>query len=70
MPYPYLKESLIRSNILLNKKILVDLAIWEPRTFKSITYFAWNKAKAEGLEGINELEEPPSGVVLKPTPIE
>ncbi|EEB17964.1 50S ribosomal protein L20, putative [Pediculus humanus corporis] len=62
LPYPYLKESLIRSNILLNKKILVDLAIWEPRTFKSITYFAWNKAKAEGLEGINELEEPPSGV--------
>lgn len=64
-----LRESLIRSNVLLNRKILVDLAVWEPRTFKCLTDFAWTKAKSEGLNGINELGDPPSGVILKPMPV-
>lgn len=64
--YPLLKESLIRSNILLNKKVLTDLAIWEPRTFKCLTDFAWSRAKEDGIAGINDLGDPPSGVFLKP----
>jgi len=32
--YPLFREGLARCNILLNRKTLADLAIWEPRTFK------------------------------------
>ena len=31
---PVLREGLMRCNVLLNRKTLADLAIWEPRTFK------------------------------------
>lgn len=34
MTYPLFREGLTRCNILLNRKTLADLAIWEPRTFK------------------------------------
>lgn len=34
MTYPLFREGLARCNILLNRKTLADLAIWEPRTFK------------------------------------
>ncbi|KAL1116765.1 hypothetical protein AAG570_005237 [Ranatra chinensis] len=34
LTYPVLREGLVRSNILLNRKTLADLAIWEPFTFK------------------------------------
>ncbi|KAJ8870866.1 hypothetical protein PR048_027167 [Dryococelus australis] len=34
--YPLLAEGLSRCNILLNRKSLTDLAIWEPRSFKVI----------------------------------
>ncbi|KAF0294085.1 39S ribosomal protein L20, mitochondrial [Amphibalanus amphitrite] len=31
---PVLRQGLMRCNVLLNRKTLADLAIWEPRTFK------------------------------------
>jgi hypothetical protein len=34
MTYPLFREGLTRCNILLNRKTLADLAVWEPRTFK------------------------------------
>lgn len=34
MTYPLFREGLVRCNILLNRKTLADLAVWEPRTFK------------------------------------
>ena len=32
-----IRDNLSRTNILLNRKILANLAIWEPRTFRSIS---------------------------------
>jgi len=40
MTYPLFREGLARCNILLNRKTLADLAIWEPRTFK--VFFVMN----------------------------
>lgn len=34
IPYPLFREGLTRSNIMLDRKTLADLAAWEPRTFK------------------------------------
>lgn len=38
MQYELFKHGLARCNILLNKRILSDLAAWEPRTFKVINF--------------------------------
>jgi hypothetical protein len=38
MTYPLFREGLSRCNILLNRKTLADLAIWEPRTFKVLLF--------------------------------
>jgi large subunit ribosomal protein L20 len=40
-------ESLARSQVLLNRQSLANLAIWEPRTFKAINAIAAEKAKSE-----------------------
>ncbi|XP_003700536.1 mitochondrial ribosomal protein L20 [Megachile rotundata] len=40
-----LMEGLTRCNILLNRKSLATLAVWEPRTFKSLSDIACTKAK-------------------------
>lgn len=58
------KEALMRSNIFINAKNLVDLAIWEPRSFKALTQFAAAKAKEDGLNGVLSLETPP-GVITR-----
>lgn len=63
--YPLMKESLSRCDILLNKKVLSDLAIWEPRTFKSLTKLAWSKAKEDGLNGVRELGDFPPGIITR-----
>lgn len=34
LTYEIFKKGLARSNVMLNNKVLTDLAIWEPRTFK------------------------------------
>uniref|UniRef100_U5EGM8 Large ribosomal subunit protein bL20m n=1 Tax=Corethrella appendiculata TaxID=1370023 RepID=U5EGM8_9DIPT len=34
--YPEFRDGLMKNNILLNRKVLADLAIWEPRTFESL----------------------------------
>lgn len=40
-------EGLSRCNILLNHKVLADLACWEPRTFKSLTAIANTRAQQD-----------------------
>lgn len=40
-----LLEGLTRCNILLNRKSLATLAVWEPRTFKSLSDIACTKVK-------------------------
>lgn len=59
-----LKETLSRSNILLNRKVLVDLSIWEPRTFKSLTQIVVARAKQDGLANVSHLNVP-EGVITR-----
>ncbi|XP_065359329.1 large ribosomal subunit protein bL20m [Calliphora vicina] len=48
------KEGLTRSNILINRKILSDLAIWEPRSFEALVKLSRERAVVETLPGLNE----------------
>lgn len=52
--YKIFKESLSRSEILLNKKTLADLACWEPYSFKALTDIARRRALDDGLVGITK----------------
>lgn len=62
-----LLEGLARCNVLLDRKVLQDLAIYEPRTFKSICATAKagladsesleNESAEQGLSGISSLSE-------------
>ncbi|KAG8236907.1 hypothetical protein J437_LFUL015233 [Ladona fulva] len=62
---PLMKESLSRNNILLNRKSLVELAIWEPRTYQGLTSIAWQKAIEDNIEGIKDLQPPPESLTKK-----
>lgn len=53
-----LKEGLARCNILLNRKMLADLSIWEPRSFKALTDIACTRAKQDHLRTIDNIEVP------------
>lgn len=44
-----LKEGLDRSNIMLDRKSLSDLAAWEPRTFECLAAIAKKKLELDGL---------------------
>ncbi|CAF0823290.1 unnamed protein product [Didymodactylos carnosus] len=48
--YPTLHASLLRQNILLNKPMLSDLAIYEPRTFECLTLIAKQHISNTGLK--------------------
>ncbi|XP_067643055.1 large ribosomal subunit protein bL20m [Eurosta solidaginis] len=48
------KETLLRNNILLNKKALADLAIWEPKSFEALVKLSRERAVVESLPGITE----------------
>lgn len=58
--FEVLKEGLTRCNILLNRKVLADLAIWEPRSFKSLTDIACARAKQDHLRRMPYVEVPKS----------
>lgn len=47
-----------------NRKVLVDLAIWEPRTFKSLAKIAWSRCKIDGLNEVRDLNLP-TGVITR-----
>lgn len=57
-------EGLARTDILLNRKVLVDMAIYEPRTFKSLAKIAWARAKVDGLNSVRDLDIP-TGVLMR-----
>ncbi|GAB1859706.1 39S ribosomal protein L20, mitochondrial [Camponotus japonicus] len=50
------KEGLARCNILLNRKVLADLSIWEPRSFKALTDIACTRAKQDHLKTVDNIE--------------
>ncbi|XP_022905188.1 large ribosomal subunit protein bL20m [Onthophagus taurus] len=56
--YNNFREGLARSNILLNRKTLADLACWEPYTFKALTNVANAKCKEDELGEIKALRLP------------
>ena len=53
-------EGLSRCNILLNRKSLANLAIWEPRTFKCLSDIACAKAKLGGVQEVADTPMPES----------
>ncbi|KAF7994734.1 hypothetical protein HCN44_004206 [Aphidius gifuensis] len=59
-----LKEGLARNDIFLNRKILTDLACWEPRTFRSLTQTALARTKHDGLNSVKNLDAP-VGVITR-----
>lgn len=54
MDYSTFREGLARTNIMLNRKVLSELACWEPYTFKALTDIANEKASMDGLNGIKQ----------------
>ncbi|KPJ11442.1 39S ribosomal protein L20, mitochondrial [Papilio machaon] len=58
-----LKEGLDRSNIMLDRKSLSDLAAWEPRTFECLAAVAQKKLELDGfIDGADKKH--PTGVNL------
>ena len=55
----YMREALARLHIGLNRKVLANLAIWEPRTFRSIVGLCAHKEALPEHEG--GLDKPPAG---------
>ncbi|XP_055333358.1 50S ribosomal protein L20-like [Paramacrobiotus metropolitanus] len=49
LPYEQYMENLAKMNILLNRKILADFGIWEPRTFRSLTTLVGHKCDLENI---------------------
>jgi len=61
--FEILKEGLTRCNVLLNRKSLADLAIWEPRSFKAITDIACARVKQDRLKTTMNIQVPRSVIV-------
>ncbi|XP_055696591.1 39S ribosomal protein L20, mitochondrial [Lutzomyia longipalpis] len=59
-------ESLQRCNILLNKKVLSELAAWEPRTFEALARIAREKATVDELPDVKN-KDVSSGVITRST---
>ena len=55
-------EALARSHIHLNRKVLANLAIWEPRTFRSISAIAAFKENQSTNEGGLQANHPGPGI--------
>ncbi|KAI9587248.1 39S ribosomal protein L20, mitochondrial [Glossina fuscipes] len=48
------RETLTRSDIFLNRKVLSDLAIWEPRSFEALIKLSRERAAVECVPGLQE----------------
>ncbi|GAB1603582.1 39S ribosomal protein L20, mitochondrial-like isoform X1 [Argonauta hians] len=57
-------EGLARADIALNRKVLADIAIYEPRTFKSLTELAKQQHREMGLTETG-LDGPSPGIILR-----
>lgn len=63
--YESLVRGIARCNIALDRKTLANLAIWEPRTFKSLTEIASEKLKQDPPKGLNDLGPASAGVLTR-----
>lgn len=59
------KNALQKCNIVLNNKVLSELAVWEPRSFKSLTDIAYQRAVNDGFNSINDLGTKNNGIITR-----
>ena len=57
-----LHDTLARCHIQLNRKVLANMAIWEPRTFRSIAAIAAFKENQPYSEGGYQANQPGPGI--------
>lgn len=53
---PTFLDALNRNEILLNRKVLADLAIWEPKSFEALANIGRETAVENDLPGVNEID--------------
>nr|CAG4648981.1 EOG090X0H9C [Polyphemus pediculus] len=63
--YEALVRGMARCHIALDRKILANLAVWEPRTFKSLTQIAAAKLRQEPVKGLENIGPSPAGVITR-----
>lgn len=63
--YATFRRTLKSYDIFLSNKVLADIAVYEPRTFKSLASFAWHQAKEGGLNVLSNFSDPPPGVFTR-----
>nr|CAG4637466.1 EOG090X0H9C [Ceriodaphnia reticulata] len=63
--YEALVSGMARCQIALDRRTLANLAIWEPRTFKSLTQIAAAKLRQDPVKGLNDIGPPPTGVITR-----
>ncbi|XP_063797942.1 large ribosomal subunit protein bL20m [Pseudophryne corroboree] len=56
--YPHLVSSLAKCQVALNRKVLSDLAIYEPKTFKSLTALAKRRREEGIVSAVGDGKEP------------
>uniref|UniRef100_A0A7N4NSQ3 Large ribosomal subunit protein bL20m n=1 Tax=Sarcophilus harrisii TaxID=9305 RepID=A0A7N4NSQ3_SARHA len=61
LKYPSFISNLIKCQVELNRKVLADLAIYEPKTFKSLAALA-KRRREEGLAAALGDEKEPAGI--------
>lgn len=67
LDYKTLRNSLNQSDILINRKILSELAVWEPHTFKALTDIAKRRALDDGLASITTNNSEVDRIITKGT---
>ncbi|RWS08815.1 39S ribosomal protein L20-like protein [Dinothrombium tinctorium] len=65
LQYKYFITILPQLNVELDRKILSSLAIWEPRTFKSLVELVKAKRCEEGIDEAARNATPPAGVITR-----
>ncbi|XP_037535437.1 39S ribosomal protein L20, mitochondrial [Nematolebias whitei] len=59
MPYPHFIRNLCESSVQLNRRVLSELAITEPRTFQSLTKIAQARRREGLCAAVGDGKEPP-----------
>ncbi|XP_017681170.1 PREDICTED: 39S ribosomal protein L20, mitochondrial [Lepidothrix coronata] len=58
LKYPVFISNLVKSQVELNRKVLADLAIYEPKTFKSLAALAQRRRQEGFLAALGDGKEP------------
>nr|CAG4638143.1 EOG090X0H9C [Chydorus sphaericus] len=63
--YEQLVKGLTRCHLALDRRTISNLAIWEPRSFKSLLRVSLAALQQEQLSGVNSIEPPSAGVITR-----